>query len=105
MTDFLGNEIRLLEKVIYIKNVSTGSSTKRKMYHTGIVTDFTKKMVKMHNGDTVSPVNIISLQKYDLHEQLLEIRAAIESAFRKGKSMTQVYVALLGYMDKMIIES
>lgn len=72
MKDFLKNELKIDDEVIYIKLMRTGSSSSRNVMFKGKIVGFTPKMVKIERQytqeyfgiggiDTVTPYNICKL--------------------------------------------
>lgn len=72
MKDFLNNELKINDKVIYIKNMRTGSSTVRNVLFKGKIIGFTPKSVRIlsqyareyfcvGNEDLVQPTHVCKL--------------------------------------------
>lgn len=72
MKDFLNNELKINDEVIYIKNMRTGSSTVRKVLFKGKIIGFTFKSVRIlsqytreyfcvGNEDLVHPTDVCKL--------------------------------------------
>lgn len=72
MKDFLGNELKVNDEVIYIKSMRTGSSTTRNVMFKGQVSGFTKKHVEVErtytnehftigNFDLIQPTHVCKL--------------------------------------------
>lgn len=68
MRDFLGKEIKIGDKVVYLAGRITGSSTRRNMLFIGKVVGFTDKMVKIleekyNSEEKIMPFNIIIVKE------------------------------------------
>lgn len=47
MNSFIGEELNIGDRVVYLKNTMTGSSTKKKCKYVGEILGFTKEKVKL----------------------------------------------------------
>lgn len=75
-TDYLGNNLNIGDKCVFLKNVRTGSSTIRKMFRKGTIQRFTPASVVFENNVKASSDEVIkvSIAENDLKKWNEEVK-------------------------------
>lgn len=61
-TDFVGQLLDIGDKVIYVANTRTGTSTVRKIMYKGKIAGFTPRLVIMEDGRKVSSDEVVKIE-------------------------------------------